>query len=118
MFSADFPDNQEKTSLPALAAWVREIAELTTPDEVVWCDGSQEEWDRLTTLLVENGTFTRLNPKLRPNSFWCVSDPGDVARISAGAIQLLVGPASCSRSEQMNVRSSTRATSPGSECAQ
>jgi phosphoenolpyruvate carboxykinase (GTP) len=81
MLSADFPDNQEKTSLPALAAWVREIAELTKPDAVVWCDGSQEEWDRLTSLLVESGTFTRLNPSLRPNSFWCVSDPSDVARV-------------------------------------
>jgi phosphoenolpyruvate carboxykinase (GTP) len=81
MFSADFPDNQEKTSLPELAAWVREVAELTKPDAVVWCDGSQEEWDRLTDLLVENGTFTRLNPELRPNSFWCVSDPRDVARV-------------------------------------
>jgi hypothetical protein len=47
----------------------------------VWCDGSQPEWDRLTDLLVENGTFTRLNPELRPNSFWCRSDPSDVARV-------------------------------------
>jgi phosphoenolpyruvate carboxykinase (GTP) len=81
MFSADFPDHRAKTSLPELAAWVSEIAELTKPDAVEWCDGSQEEWDRLTTLLVESGTFTRLNPELRPNSFWCVSDPGDVARV-------------------------------------
>jgi phosphoenolpyruvate carboxykinase (GTP) len=81
MFSADFPDNQEKTSLPALAVWVREIAELAKPDAVVWCDGSAEEWDRLTALLVENGTFRRLNPSLRPNSFWCASDPRDVARV-------------------------------------
>jgi phosphoenolpyruvate carboxykinase (GTP) len=81
MFSADFPDNQEKTSLPALATWVREIAELAKPDAVVWCDGSAEEWDRLTALLVENGTFTRLNAELRPNSFWCASDPRDVARV-------------------------------------
>ena len=83
MFSADFPENQEQTSLPALAAWVREIAELTKPDAVAWCDGSQEEWDRLTALLVENGTFTRLNPELRPNSFWCRSDPSDVARVES-----------------------------------
>ncbi len=81
MFSTDFPDNQEKTSLPELAAWVREIAKLTKPDAVVWCDGSQEEWDRLTSLLVDGGTFTRLNPALRPNSFWCRSDPSDVARV-------------------------------------
>jgi phosphoenolpyruvate carboxykinase (GTP) len=84
MYSADYSDNSdkpEKTTLPELAAWVREIAELTKPDAVVWCDGSPEEWDRLTTLLVENGTFSRLNPELRPNSFWCVSDPGDVARV-------------------------------------
>jgi phosphoenolpyruvate carboxykinase (GTP) len=81
MLSADFPDHRAETSLPELAAWVGEIAELTKPDAVEWCDGSQEEWDRLTTLLVENGTFTRLNPELRPNSFWCVSDPGDVARV-------------------------------------
>ena len=79
MYSAD--SIEAGTSLPELAKWVREIAELTQPDEVVWCDGSDEEWERLTGLLVENGTFTRLNPELRPNSFWCRSDPGDVARV-------------------------------------
>jgi len=81
MFSAEFADDQAHTSLPELAAWVREIAELTKPDGVVWCTGSQEEWDELTGTLVENGTFIRLNPELRPNSFWCVSDPRDVARV-------------------------------------
>jgi phosphoenolpyruvate carboxykinase (GTP) len=81
MFSADFPDHRAKTSLPELAKWVGEIAELTTPDAVEWCDGSAEEWDRLTTQLVQSGTFTRLNPELRPNSFRCVSDPRDVARV-------------------------------------
>src|SRR6516165_9966011 len=69
------------TSLPELAGWVAEIAGLTKPDAVVWCDGSQAEWDRLTGLLVEAGTFTRLNSRLRPNSFWCRSDPADVARV-------------------------------------
>jgi phosphoenolpyruvate carboxykinase (GTP) len=83
MFSADSIEDSAETSLPELAKWIREIAELTTPDAVVWCDGSQEEWDRLTSLLVEAGTFTRLNPQLRPNSFYCRSDPGDVARVES-----------------------------------
>ncbi|HEY0126397.1 MAG TPA: phosphoenolpyruvate carboxykinase (GTP) [Blastococcus sp.] len=62
-----------------LLAWVRDVAELTTPDRVVWVDGSDEEWERLTTQLVDAGTFTRLEAK--PNSFWCASDPSDVARV-------------------------------------
>jgi phosphoenolpyruvate carboxykinase (GTP) len=74
-------EDQSDTSLPELARWVTGIAELTKPDEVVWCDGSQQEWERLTHLLVESGTFTRLNPELRPNSFSCASDPSDVARV-------------------------------------
>ena len=81
MASAGPSDKQAATRLPELAEWVGEIAGLTKPDAVVWCDGSQAEWDRLTSLLVETGTFTRLNPELRPNSFWCASDPGDVARV-------------------------------------
>jgi phosphoenolpyruvate carboxykinase (GTP) len=83
MFNADFIEDSAETSLPELAKWVREIADLTMPDDVVWCDGSQEEWDRITAQLVESGTFTRLNPELRPNSFYCRSDPGDVARVES-----------------------------------
>ncbi|MET8654955.1 phosphoenolpyruvate carboxykinase (GTP) [Nocardia aurea] len=67
------------TDHPAILAWVDEIAELTAPDRVVWCDGSRAEWDRLTDELVEKGTFVRIAGKA--NSFWCVSDPDDVARV-------------------------------------
>ena len=80
MFGID-ADDQSETSLPELAEWVAGIAELTKPDAVVWCDGSDGEWGRLTSLLISNGTFTRLNPELRPNSFYCRSDPSDVARV-------------------------------------
>ncbi|MCE4266287.1 phosphoenolpyruvate carboxykinase (GTP) [Rhodococcus globerulus] len=62
-----------------IAAWVAEIADLTAPRNVVWCDGFDEEWNRLTEILVDKGTFVRLEQK--PNSFRCVSDPEDVARV-------------------------------------
>ena len=81
MDTVDPVNDQLQTSYLELADWVREVSELTTPEDVVWCDGSDSEWERLTNLLVENGTFTRLNPKIRPNSFYCASDPGDVARV-------------------------------------
>ena len=58
-----------------------EVAELTTPDAVVWCDGSADEWKRLTDDLVAAGTLVRLDEKKRPNSFWARTDPTDVARV-------------------------------------
>ena len=64
-----------------LVAWVREVAALTRPDAVEWCDGSDQEWERLTALLVDSGTFTRLDEAKRPNSFYAASDPTDVARV-------------------------------------
>ena len=64
-----------------LIEWVNEVAQLTQPDRVEWCDGSQGEWDRLTQVLVDGGTFTRLNADKRPNSFLARSNPSDVARV-------------------------------------
>jgi phosphoenolpyruvate carboxykinase (GTP) len=69
------------TTHAALLQWVSEITALCTPDSVEWCDGSQAEWDRLTSLLVEKGTFTRLNPTTRPNCFLARSTTSDVARV-------------------------------------
>ncbi|WP_239476479.1 phosphoenolpyruvate carboxykinase (GTP) [Nocardia arizonensis] len=67
------------TEHKGVLTWVAEVAELTAPDRIVFCDGTRSEWDRLTELLVGKGTFVPLEAK--PNSFWCRSDPDDVARV-------------------------------------
>jgi phosphoenolpyruvate carboxykinase (GTP) len=69
------------TTHSELLRWVRETAELTQPDAIVWCDGSDAEWTRMTDELVASGTFIRLNPDKKPNSFYAASDPSDVARV-------------------------------------
>ena len=69
------------TTHQGILAWVNEIAELTQPDTIHWCTGSDEEWTQLTASLEATGTFTRLNPDVMPNSFRAASDPTDVARV-------------------------------------
>lgn len=88
MTSATIPglrgsDGTAPTEHSELLAWVQEVAELTQPDRVVWADGSDAEWDRLTTQLVEAGTFKKLDEKKKPNSFLALSDPSDVARVES-----------------------------------
>jgi len=69
------------TTHEGILAFVNEVAELTQPDAIHWCTGDDDEWNKLTDLLVESGTFTRLNPEKKPNSFLAQSDPTDVARV-------------------------------------
>ncbi|WP_406297012.1 phosphoenolpyruvate carboxykinase (GTP) [Embleya sp. NBC_00888] len=73
--------NEVPTKHRQLLDWVSEIARLTQPDRIEWCDGSEEEYQRLADLLVEKGTFRKLDENKRPNSYYATSDPRDVARV-------------------------------------
>jgi phosphoenolpyruvate carboxykinase (GTP) len=81
------------TNHSRLLAWVHEVAALTTPERVVWCDGSQAEWRRLTDDLISGGTLVRLNEERKPNSFWASTDPSDVARVEERTFICSVDPA-------------------------
>ncbi len=71
------------TSNNRLLSWVQEMTDLCQPDYVHWCDGSEEENQRFCSTLVQQGTFRKLNETLRPNSYLCLSDPEDVARVES-----------------------------------
>src|SRR5579884_2991251 len=75
------PKPQARTNHAALQAWVEEVAALTTPEEIHWCDGSSEEYDQLAQTLIEAGTFRKLAEAKRPGSYLALSDPADVARV-------------------------------------
>jgi phosphoenolpyruvate carboxykinase (GTP) len=73
--------SEAPTRHPRILAWVQQVAALCQPDRIHWADGSQEEWELLAEQLVAAGTWERLNPEKKPNSFWARTDPSDVARV-------------------------------------
>src|SRR5947209_10321937 len=75
------PERQATTNHARLREWVEEVAALTQPDEIHWCDGSEEEYDQLAQALIDAGALQSLSEEKRPHSFLALSDPADVARV-------------------------------------
>ena len=75
--------DRSRTGNVALLKWLDKMISMCTPDHVEWCDGSDEEWEKLCGLLVKGGSMIRLNEEKRPNSFLVRSDPRDVARVES-----------------------------------
>jgi phosphoenolpyruvate carboxykinase (GTP) len=79
--TATYDLSDAPTKHPRILAWVQQVAELCQPDDIHWADGSDAEWDALAEKLIASGTWERLNPEKKPNSFWARTDPSDVARV-------------------------------------
>ena len=75
-----FPSKEHASAQAEMEAWVKNMADHFRPDRIHWCDGSKQEYDTLCQALVDKGTFIKLNPEKRPNSYACFSDPSDVAQ--------------------------------------
>ncbi len=93
--SADTAISTYRTTHPRLQAWVDDVAALTQPAAIHWVEGTPEEWVSLTDDLVASGTFVRLDESKKPNSFWCASDPSDVARVEDRTYICSVDEADC-----------------------
>ncbi|VXC55131.1 phosphoenolpyruvate carboxykinase (GTP) [Aeromicrobium sp. 9AM] len=93
--SADTSLSTYRTTHPRLQAWVDDVAALTQPAAIHWVEGTPEEWVSLTDDLVASGTFVRLDESKKPNSFWCASDPSDVARVEDRTYICSVDEADC-----------------------
>ena len=93
--SADTTLSTYRTTHPRLQAWVDDVAALTQPAAIHWVEGTPEEWVSLTDDLVASGTFVRLDESKKPNSFWCASDPSDVARVEDRTYICSVDEADC-----------------------